>query len=81
MKNLFDPECDKYLRSKWFTNSAVLYKKIVEHYEKKDKDLDLTKIGTLELRDIAEEVGYNYWDSLEDSNAIDWIDSYLAKIK
>lgn len=39
------------------------------------------KSSTLTLRDFAEEVGYNYWGNLTNSNIIDTFDAYSCKFK
>ena len=37
--------------------------------------------GTLALRDHAKSVGFNYWENLRNANAIDELDSLIAKGK
>lgn len=41
----------------------------------------LVQAGTLKLRDICKEAGFDYWDDLDISNSIDALDSFSAYFK
>lgn len=37
--------------------------------------------STFEIRDFANDTGFNYWSNIENGNIVDSIDSYIAKRK
>lgn len=60
--------------------NAIAYQIVRDIFEKFPEKLSLytTSPSTLLLRDLAKEVGFDYWGNLDHSNAVDFIDSAFA---
>ena len=52
---------------------------LAQQIKEKLKRNNLTPTGTIDLRNKCKSIGYNYWQSLRIANAIDELDSELAR--
>lgn len=81
MKNLTYKQIDTHLRERGRVWWAVLYKKLVEYFENRNKKFNLLEYNSLTLRDVCEKVWYIWLKDIQKDNYILELDSTIAYFK